>query len=100
MWPNCSPMSTPILLTKSSLPASATDGADVVITVRTDERFSQSQMINHTLYVDTPEVGSVGALLVAPGNVVSSRVLTGETTSAGASMSAEGSNSSYVEKAD
>lgn len=89
-----------IVLTHDVRPMAAIDGADVVITVRTDERFSQSQMISHTLYVDTPEVGSVGALLVAPGNVVSSRVLTGETTSAGASMSAEGSNSSYVEKAD
>ena len=89
-----------VVLTHDVRPMAAIDGADVVITVRTDERFSQSQMINHTLYVDTPEVGSVGALLVAPGNVVSSRVLTGETTSAGASMSAEGSNSSYVEKAD
>ena len=57
-------------------------------------------MINHTLYVDTPEVGSVGALLVAPGNVVSSRVLTGEATSAGASTSAESNAPSYVEKAD
>lgn len=89
-----------VVLTHDVRPMAAIDGADVVITVRTDERFSQSQMISHTLYVDTPEVGSVGALLVAPGNVVSSRVLTGETTSAGASMSAEGSNSSYVEKAD
>ena len=89
-----------VVLTHDVRPMAAIDGADVVITVRTGERFSQSQMISHTLYVDTPEVGSVGALLVAPGNVVSSRVLTGETTSAGASMSAEGSNSSYVEKAD
>lgn len=89
-----------VVLTHDVRPMAAIDGADVVITVRTDERFSQSQMINRTLYVDTPEVGSVGALLVAPGNVVSSRVLTGETTSAGASTSAEGSNSSYVEKAD
>ena len=89
-----------VVLTHDVRPMAAIDGADVVITVRTDERFSQSQMISHTLYVDTPEVGSVGALLVAPGNVVSSRVLTGETTSAGASTSAEGSNSSYVEKAD
>ena len=89
-----------VVLTHDVRPMAAIDGADVVITVRTDERFSQSQMISHTLYVDTPEVGSVGALLVAPGNVVSSRVLTGETTSAGASMSAEGSDSSYVEKAD
>ena len=89
-----------VVLTHDVRPMAAIDGADVVITVRSDERFSQSQMINHTLYVDTPEVGSVGALLVAPGNVVSSRVLTGETTSTGASMSAEGSDSSYVEKAD
>lgn len=89
-----------VVLTHDVRPMAAIDGADVVITVRTDERFSQSQMINHTLYVDTPEVGSVGALLVAPGNVVSSRVLTGETTSTGASTSAEGADSSYVEKAD
>ena len=55
-----------VVLTHDVRPMAAIDGADVVITVRTDERFSQSQMINHTLYVDTPEVGSVGALLVAP----------------------------------
>lgn len=89
-----------VVLTHDVRPMAAIDGADVVITVRSDERFSQSQMINHTLYVDTPEVGSVGALLVAPGNVVSSRVLTGEATSAGASTSAESNAPSYVEKAD
>ena len=88
-----------VVLTHDVRPMAAIEGADVVITVRTDERFSQSQMINHTLYVDAPEVDSVGALLVAPGNVVSSRVLTGEATSAGVS-SESNADSSYVEKAD
>ena len=84
-----------VVLTHDVRPMAAIDGADVVITVRTDERFSQSQMINHTLYVDTPEVGSVGALLVAPGNVVSSRVLTGE-----ASVSSNASGSETAAASD
>ena len=84
-----------VVLTHDVRPMAAIDGADVVITVRTDERFSQSQMINHTLYVDTPEVGSVGALLVAPGNVVSSRVLTGE-----ASVSSNASGSKTAAASD
>lgn len=70
-----------IVLTTDTRPLAAIEGADVVITVRSDARFAQSQMVGQTLYVDTPETDSVGALLVAPGNVVSSRVLTGEVTS-------------------
>ncbi len=70
-----------IVLTTDTRPLAAIEGADVVITVRSDARFAQSQMVGKTLYVDTPETDSVGALLVAPGNVVSSRVLTGEATS-------------------
>ncbi len=76
-----------VVLTSDVRPLAAIQGADVVITVRSDARFTQSQMIEHTLYVDTPEVDSVGALLVAPGNVISSRVLTGEATSTAVSTS-------------
>ena len=78
-----------VVLTSDVRPMAAIEGADVVITVRSDARFSQSQMVGHTLYVDTPEVDSVGALLVAPGNVVSSRVLTGEATSTAVSASGD-----------
>lgn len=78
-----------IVLTTDVRPLAAIEGADVVITVKSDARFAKSQMVGPTLYVDTPEIDSVGALLVAPGNVVSSRVLTGEATSTAASSSSE-----------
>ena len=69
---------TIVAITPDPRPFSVVEDADVVITVKERDRFAQSEMVDGTLYVDTTEKGSVGALLVAPGNVVSTRTLTNE----------------------
>lgn len=69
---------TVIAFTRDPTPFAAIEGVDVVVTLKEHDRFSRSETINGTLYVDAPEKGSVGALLVAPGNVVSVRTLSGD----------------------
>ncbi|MDO4443684.1 MAG: hypothetical protein Q4B69_07415 [Slackia sp.] len=67
---------TVVAFTNDPTPFSVVEGVDAVITFKTQERFSMSEMIDGTLYFDAPEVGSVGVLMVAPGNVASTKVLT------------------------
>lgn len=66
---------TVIAITPDPRPFASIEGIDVVITVKSQDRFARVETIDGTLYVDTPERGSVGALLIAPGNVVSSKIL-------------------------
>ena len=68
---------TVIALTPSTIPFYAVEGVDVVVTFKESNRFSMSATIDGTLYVDAPEVGQVGVLMVAPGNVVSTKVVSG-----------------------
>lgn len=69
---------TVIALTPSPVPFSAVEGVDVVVSVKESNRFAMSETIDGTLYVDAPEQGEVGVLMVAPGNVVSTKVLASE----------------------
>lgn len=69
---------TVIALTPSTVPFCAVEGVDVVVTFKESDRFSVSETIDGTLYVDAPEVGQVGVLMVAPGNVVSTKVVSGD----------------------
>lgn len=66
---------TVIALTTDPTPFSAVDGIDVVVSFKQSDRFSMSEMIDGTMYFDAPEVGQVGVLMVAPGNVVSAKVM-------------------------
>lgn len=67
---------TVVAFTFDPTPFSAISGVDAVITFKTDDRFSMSEVIGGTLYFDAPEEGSVGVLMIAPGNVASTKVLT------------------------
>lgn len=67
---------TVVAFTCDPTPFSAVEGVDAVITFKTHDRFSMSEVIGGTLYFDAPETGSVGVLMVAPGNVASTKVLT------------------------
>lgn len=67
---------TVVAFTCDPTPFSAVEGVDAVITFKTRDRFSMSEVIGKTLYFDAPEEGSVGVLMVAPGNVASTKVLT------------------------
>lgn len=67
---------TVVAFTSDPTPFSAVEGVDAVITFKTRDRFSMSEVIDGTLYFDAPEKGSVGVLMIAPGNVASTKVLT------------------------
>lgn len=67
---------TVVAFTCDPTPFSVVEGVDAVITFKTRDRFSMSEVIGGTLYFDAPEMGSVGVLMVAPGNVASTKVLT------------------------
>ncbi|MDO5358989.1 MAG: hypothetical protein Q4E80_06400 [Slackia faecicanis] len=69
---------TVVAFTSDPTPFSAVSGVDAVITFKTSDRFSMSEVIGGTLYFDAPEEGSVGVLMIAPGNVASTKVLTEE----------------------
>ena len=66
---------TVIALTADPTPFCAVDGIDVVVSFKQSDRFSMSETIDGTMYFDAPEVGQVGVLMVAPGNVVSAKVM-------------------------
>ena len=66
---------TVIALTPDPTPFCAVEGVDVVVSFKQTERFSMSETIDGTMYFDAPEVGQVGVLMVAPGNVVSAKVM-------------------------
>lgn len=66
---------TVIALTSDPTPFCAVKGVDVVISFKQHDRFSMGETIDGTLYFDAPEVGQVGVLMIAPGNVVSTKVL-------------------------
>ena len=66
---------TVIALTPDPTPFCAVEGVDVVVSFKQANRFSMSETIGGTMYFDAPEVGQVGVLMVAPGNVVSAKVM-------------------------
>lgn len=69
---------TVVALTSDPTPFAFVDGVDAVITFKTQDRFSMSEVIGGTLYFDAPEQGSVGVLMIAPGNVASTKVLSAD----------------------
>lgn len=67
---------TVIALTTDPTPFCSVEGVDVVISFKRFDRFSMAETIDGTLYFDAPEIGDVGVLMIAPGNVASTKVLT------------------------
>ena len=66
---------TVVVLTSDSTPFKYVEGVDVVVTFKQSGRFSMAETIDGTMYFDAPEAGQVGVLMVAPGNVVSAKVM-------------------------
>lgn len=66
---------TVVALTSDSTPFKYVEGVDVVVTFKQSGRFSMAETIDGTMYFDAPEAGQVGVLMVAPGNVVSAKVM-------------------------
>lgn len=51
------------------------DGIDIVLCTHDDELSVMGETVDNTFYVDTPEIGKVGAVLISPNNVVSAKVI-------------------------
>lgn len=51
------------------------EGVDIVLSVRDEELFVMGETMNGTFFVDAPDKGSVGAILISPSNVVSAKVI-------------------------
>ena len=51
------------------------EGADIVLSTRDEELFVMGETRDGTFYVDAPDEGSVGAILISPSNVVSAKVI-------------------------
>ncbi len=51
------------------------EGIDIVICTNDEELFVMGETQGGTFYVDTPEVGRIGAILISPSNVVSAKVI-------------------------
>ena len=50
-------------------------GIDIVVSTQDEDLFVMGETIDGTFYVDAPEVGKVGAILISPSNVVSAKVI-------------------------
>ena len=51
------------------------EGIDIVVSTQDEELFVMGETVNGTFYVDSPEIGKVGAILISPSNVVSAKVI-------------------------
>ncbi len=51
------------------------EGIDIVVSTQDEELFVMGETVNGTFYVDSPETGKVGAILISPSNVVSAKVI-------------------------
>ena len=50
-------------------------GIDIVISTQDEDLFVMGETIDGTFYVDAPEIGKVGTILISPSNVVSAKVI-------------------------
>lgn len=64
-----------VVLTKDKAYVEDAEGIDIAICTQDEELFVMGETQNGTFYVDTPEVGRVGAILISPSNVVSAKVI-------------------------
>lgn len=55
--------------------ATSVSGIDIVISRANEDLFIMGETINGTFYVDSPQVESVGVVLISPSRVVSAKVL-------------------------
>lgn len=50
-------------------------GVDIVVSTQDEGLFVMGETLSGTFYVDAPEIGKVGAILISPSNVVSAKVI-------------------------
>lgn len=51
------------------------EGIDIVVSTKDENLFAMGETKNGTFYVNAPEAGKVGAVLISPSNVVSAKVI-------------------------
>ena len=51
------------------------EGVDIVVATQDEDPLVMGETVGSTFYVDAPEKGKVGAILISPSNVVSAKVI-------------------------
>ena len=64
-----------VVLTSDSELLEDVEGVDIVLSVGDEELFVMGETVDGTFFVDAPDKGSVGAILISPSNVVSAKVI-------------------------
>ena len=64
-----------VALTTNKLFVDSIEGLDIVICTRDEGLFVMGETQNRTFYVNTPEIGSVGVILISPSNVVTAKAV-------------------------
>lgn len=64
-----------VVLTSDKAYVEDAAGIDIVISTQDEGLFVMGETINGTFYVDAPETGKVGVILISPSNVVSAKVI-------------------------
>lgn len=64
-----------VVITPDKAYVDEASGIDIVISTQDEDLFVMGETINGTFYVDAPEVGKVGTILISPSNVVSAKVI-------------------------
>lgn len=64
-----------VAITSDKAYVEGASGIDIVISTQEEDLFVMGETIDGTFYVDAPEVGKVGTILISPSNVVSAKVI-------------------------
>ncbi|WP_139653159.1 alcohol dehydrogenase [Raoultibacter phocaeensis] len=64
-----------VVLTPDKEIVEEAEGIDIVISTQDEGLFVMGETINGTFYVNAPEIGSVGVILISPSNVVSAKAV-------------------------
>lgn len=64
-----------IVITDDKSSLDGISGIDIVISLQSENPFPMGENMGSTFYVDAPEIGKVGAVVVSSNNVVSAKVL-------------------------
>lgn len=64
-----------VVLTSDTELLEGAEGIDIAVSTVDEGLFVMGETIGGTFYVDAPEIGSVGAILISPSNVVSAKVI-------------------------
>lgn len=64
-----------VVLTSDKKYVEGVSGLDIVLCTQDEGLFVMGETVDGTFYVDAPEAGKVGAILISPSNVVSAKVI-------------------------